>query len=188
MCLPPFVSLRVVTNTISSYPATYTLYEYNWGDFHVIQLGNGLSATYLYVYTHGWGMDFNAYGCESFLGGAEGMCGSFDQGGINDSRGRPRTILTYDWSNWDWEVYYATYLANLNLGAVMAQSWMIDPDESMFSDPSTICDASSSCGNPGDAFTCEATRRHLQVSPGCTRNSMCILFQRRQFMGLCSCI
>lgn len=187
-------------------------------------LGSTIPETHITVLASDWALWFTASGCETFFGGAEGMCGSFDQGGINDSNGNPQTILTPGWSPNN-----NNYAANLATGAVLAQSWMIASGESMFSDPSTICDASASCGNPNDVFTCDATRRHLQVSPGCTKTCadipiqqfedqcerdiditgkcchrwnayqlsileymltfhMCTLFQRRQYMGLRSCV
>ena len=57
----------------------------------------------------------------------------------------------------------------------LALSWKVpdDTDPSYLEPPSSTCDATASCGGPGE-FPCDAVDRRLQrtieyVNPGCTR-------------------
>lgn len=152
---------EVITNSIISatFPATYS----QSGSQHYIALGNTSPASYISIYASTWGISFTASGCETYFGGGEGMCGSFDNGGIYYEDGTLATIFP-GWTS-------AIYDANKATATGLASSWQIDPADSMFSDPSTICDPSSTCGS-GGLFPCNAMRgRELQaeVMPGCTR-------------------
>ena len=63
----------------------------------------------------------------------------------------------------------------------LAEAWMISahPTTNLLTNPSNVCDASSSCGGPGDAFSCTSTRRNLrslQQNPTCA-NTDCSFIQ-----------
>lgn len=100
------------------------------------------------------------------------MCGSFDYGGVKKADGTSFPLTG---------VYETDKTNSINL----AISWMIAPANSLFDDPSAICDPSSSCGGAGDAFACDAIRRQLQVNPGCTRTCTDIDAQFQQFREQC---
>lgn len=103
------------------------------------------------------GIRMTASGCSTLFGGSLGMCGSFDEGGVKFQNGE-RFELFRDWQEM------------LNDAPNLAKSWQVTGEANILPDPSPICDASPSCGEPGDVFDCvSAKRRHLQVNPGCTR-------------------
>ena len=99
-----------------------------------------------------------AYGIGEIFGGSEGMCGSFDEGGT----------LFKDGSRFNLS---GNYQDDMSRSIALAANWQVPVATSLLWVPSSICDASSTCGAAatGATFTCDAVRRRLAVNPGCTR-------------------
>jgi len=149
-----------VDNTIGNSGVGLATYS-AFGEFHTIALGNEAEKSYIRIYQRSYGITMVANGCTFYFAGSEGMCGSWDDGGVNLSDGTP-IDLSGDQGDDDKKAR----------AFALAQSWMIDPAESHLWDPSTICDPTANCGPTGGGegvFPCNAVRnRRLQVNPGCT--------------------
>lgn len=76
---------------------------------------------------------------------SEGMFGSWNHGGV-----RFRNGTLFDTSG--------GWAATRERSIELALDWMVQPNESLFLDPSVECDGSRNCG-PGETFLCDATRR-----------------------------
>jgi len=129
-----------------------------FGGFHTIALGSEAEKSYIRLYQRSYGITMVAYGCSFYFAGSEGMCGSWDDGGVNFADGTPMDLS-------------GDYVDKKARATALAQSWMIDPSKSHLWDPSTICDPSANCGTTevGEVIPCNAVRtRRLQVNPGCT--------------------
>lgn len=136
--------------------------------YHRIYLGEG-NTSYLYIYRHPKWARFSAHGCEAFFGGSEGMCGSFNDCGVNYEDG-----TAFDISG--------NYWAKRNRATDLALSWQVPSSSSLLIPPSSFCDPSPICGGPSP-FPCDAIDRRLQVDPDCTRTCDDIPIQ--QFQDQC---
>jgi len=141
-----------ITNTIGN--SGLATYSSTSGNSHKITLGDTDPVSYIQVYVTTGGISMNAFGCNNYFGGSEGMCGSFDTGGALYKDG---TVVPFT----------GNYAADKITATSLAESWKITSG-SLLINPSLVCDPSSSCG-PGETFLCDDDRRRLQLNPGCTR-------------------
>ena len=124
-----------------------------WGyTYHTIHLGSPPDGknSYIRIMDSQWGISLNAYGRGEFFENSRGMCGSWSAGGVRFKNG-----TSFDTSGGYW--------ATQEHSPALAQDWMVPVADSLMEPPSEVCDASSSCGQSGDAFQCEDTRRLQDV-------------------------
>lgn len=96
------------------------------------------------------------FGCNFLLAGSEGMCGSWNNRGARFKDGTPMDLS-------------GSYFDRRSRAMDLAQSWKIEPSQSLLWNPSNECDPSPGCGL-GETFACDSLRaRRLEVNPGCTR-------------------
>ena len=117
------------------------------------------------------GLSIQVFGHGSYFCGSEGMFGSWNNGGVRFPNGTAFD-LSGGWAG--------TRTRSIEL----AQAWMVPFTDNLLTNPSTICDASSSCG-PTDAFACTDTRRlrALQTEPCETTD--CNYIQNDILRGAC---
>lgn len=137
--------------------AKHTVSVHSYGSDHTINLGGTNIASYIKVYVWpSYGISMQAYGCSTYFAGSEGMCGSWNKGDAFLKDGS-RFVIT------------GNYNDDKMRSIALAQSWQIPVSSSLLWNPSSICDPSSSCGQ-GEVFACEADRRRVQASAGCSRS------------------
>jgi hypothetical protein len=129
---------------------------------------------YSYIRFNKWygGLSIQVFGHGSYFCGSEGMFGSWNNGGVRFPNGTAFD-LSGGWAG--------TRTRSIEL----AKAWMVPVTDSLLTNPSNICDASSSCGQPNDAFACTDTRRlrDLQTEPCETTN--CDFIQNDILRGSC---
>ena len=119
-----------------------------------------------------YGLSLQVQGHGSIFSGSNGMCGNWNNGGVQQSNGTPYSAMTGPFT-------YAGMLATQATSFPLAQSWQLPAGGNDLLVPSAICDASKFCG-VANAFPCTAIRR-LQDSasaaaavpevanPGCSK-------------------
>lgn len=130
-----------VTNSLTSASGvTYTPST----NTHEISFNNAYSFIRFNVFSYG--ISIQVFGHGSYFCGSEGMFGSWNNGGVRFPNGTAFD-LSGGWAG--------TRTRSIEL----AQAWMVPFVDNLLTNPSIICDASSSCGGSGDAFLCTDTRR-----------------------------
>ena len=130
-------------------PANYAQWDYT---FHTIHLGSPPEGknSYIRIMVTPSGISLNAYGRGEFFENSRGMCGSWSTGGVRFQDG-----TQFDTSG--------GYFATQERSPALAKDWMVPESDSLMEPSSAVCDASSSCGQSGDTFQCEDTRRLQNV-------------------------
>jgi hypothetical protein len=119
---------------------------------HQINFDNVPSFIRINVMTYGLSLQVQGHG--SIFSGSNGMCGNWNNGGVQQSDGTPYSAMTGPFS-------YAGMLATQATSFPLAQSWQLPTTTAGGNDllvPSAICDASKFCGG-SNAFPCNAIRR-----------------------------
>jgi hypothetical protein len=96
---------------------------------HIVVKGGGV-----------WGIIFEVQGGGGYMHGSVGMCGSWDHG-----YARFKDDTKFDTSG--------GYRGTRDKSIALAKDWQVPLESSLLTDPSDICDSSSSCGE-GSAFEC----------------------------------
>lgn len=115
--------------------------------------------SFILIRSSGTGMSVSVKGQGHVFTDSEGMFGSWNYGGVRYSNG-----TAFDLSGGYWDV--------LERSIELAESWMVNPEDSLMDSPSIICDPSPQCGGADDLFDCdeiENRRRKLEVNPGCDK-------------------
>jgi len=118
---------------------------------HTINFIDGVS----FIRFNLWSRDLSiqVFGNGATFCGSEGMFGSWNSGGVRFPDG-----TAFDLSG--------GWAGTRERSIALAEAWMVPLGQNVLTNPSDVCDASSSCGGPGDAFACDDTRRlrHLQTT------------------------
>jgi hypothetical protein len=139
--LTPLLNVQSVVSNIP-YPGSQT-----W----TVQIDNDS-----FIKFTGWyhGLSVQVKGKGNIFSGSEGMFGSWDYGGVRFKNG----------------TVFNTAQGWASPGAIdLALDWQVPFAESLMSVPSSICDASPSCGPAPLAFACTDVRRALEQVSECDK-------------------
>jgi len=127
------------------------------GSIHMIDFDNVPSFIKISKYSYGLVLQVQGHG--TIFRNSEGMCGSWNQGGVRRSDGSVYSTV----GGWQ-----GTALTSFSL----ADSWKILPNLNQLVDPALdsnnlpICDDSKVCGaQPANAFPCNAVRKLVEEIP-----------------------
>ena len=135
--------LQAADNTIAT-GATVT----SSSNSHTIDFDGVPSFIKILAYNHGLSLQVQGHG--SIFSDSEGMCGSWNYGGVRFSNGTSFSTVG------GWAATAATSFE-------LAEDWQVLASNSGLLVPSQICDASKTCG-PNDAFLCGDVRRLEDVA------------------------
>lgn len=163
-------ALQAADNTILTGASVATTSN-TYSTTHQINFDNVPSFIRINVMTYGLSLQVQGHG--SIFSNSNGMCGNWNNGGVQQSDGTSYNAMTGPFS-------YAGMIATQATSFPLAQSWQLPILPAVGNDllaPSPICDASKLCGGAPNAFPCNAVRRLASASadvqeianPGCDK-------------------